>query len=336
MSNYWKWVFGLVGISGATTAGILAVDALTKDETVQILEPPAIVSDASTDPAFSDMDRARVAGGGMLPPAGGPEDGIGGPGGDGDGTGDCDVTGDRDEAGTGPDRKAEVYRAFGIDLDRDLEDLSEFESGSYPASQGWEEMCERLRDRSRSYTGEEYSREIDNFGTFWEKGTWMFYKLLEKAPNDELRKQAWERLLPVVFRNNIDDDSIGSALALGELLDRAAGGQILGVSSGESGMTRDELSEYWRSLRDRSESMYREWVREEVRRMAYFVSSGIYSSGMTAGDGDAEFGMWEKPARKSMYRLFVLGLIPEGAGGLDLAYEAIGFAHDDIQERQDR
>lgn len=333
MGNYWKWVLGLVGIGGAGLGAIVASEALKDDEVVAFYEPPGITSDIRSDPAFNDMDRTRFGGDGMIPPAGSGGVGPEPPGGDGD---DSDADDVQDKADPELQKKEALYRAFGIDLDRDLADLSEFEAGwgDIPDPPGYDEMCGRLRDRSRSYTDDEYMQEIENFGMFSSRGAWIFHKLLDKAPNDGMRKQAWERLLPVVFRNNINEDGLEYILWLGELLDRADGGVRLGISySGEAHLSRDEVAVYWDRLKARAREMYKRWVRDEVRHMAYSMESGIYSCDFSGDEGVDGRGIWDRAARKRISRLSALDLIPEGEGGPNPAYDVIGFAYGDIQER---
>lgn len=102
MGSYWKWLLGIAGLAGSGAAALIAHEVMKDDEMVVFRDPTAIVSDVTSDPAFSDMDRARFEGGGMLLPAGGSGDGNdgGGPsGGDGDGKEDGDILSDGDGMG---------------------------------------------------------------------------------------------------------------------------------------------------------------------------------------------------------------------------------------------
>lgn len=94
--RYWKWLLGTAGF-GVGVGALVAYDALKEDQTVVFDPDSEMVSNIKTDPTFSDVERARFTGGGMLPPTGGSgdgNDGDGPPGGDDDG--DLDVKEDRD------------------------------------------------------------------------------------------------------------------------------------------------------------------------------------------------------------------------------------------------
>jgi hypothetical protein len=89
MGSWWKWALGIAGV-GAGTGALIAHEALRDDDVVMYPEPTEMASDVRTDPAFSDMDRARFEGGGALPPAVGND-------GDGPKDDDCDWDGKEDK-----------------------------------------------------------------------------------------------------------------------------------------------------------------------------------------------------------------------------------------------